>query len=104
MSHYHKRNIFGFEDDIITAITSHYKDSLQKNIVRQVLGATELFGNPTKLLNTLGKGVSDFKNLPSEGRESEGVKGFAKGAFFGTVSLVKNTVEGTFGFAQSLTG
>lgn len=54
-------------------------------------------------MNTLGKGVSDFKNLPMEGRET-GVGGFMKGAFFGTVSLMKNTVEGTFGFAQSLTG
>lgn len=58
-------------------------------------------GNPTKFIITLGNGLSDFKNMPLRGI---GITGFMKGAFFGTVSLMKNTVEGTFGFAQSITG
>ena len=33
-----------------------------------------------------------------------GIGGFLKGAGYGTVSLMKNTVEGSFGFVQSLSG
>jgi len=63
-----------------------------------LLGSTELLGNPAKLFSTLGRGLSDFKNMPMEGRETGGVGGFFKGAAYGTVSLMKNTVEGSFGF------
>lgn len=39
-----------------------------------------------------------------QGREEGGASGFIKGAASGTVSLMKNTVEGSFGFVQSLSG
>jgi hypothetical protein len=48
-----------------------------------------------KLVTTISTGLSNFKNKPFQG---EGVTGFLKGAFWGTVSLGKNTVEGSFGF------
>jgi hypothetical protein len=34
----------------------------------------------------------------------EGVTGFIKGTFLGTVSLFKSTFEGTFGVAEAFTG
>ena len=56
-------------------------------------------GNPTKFLTTIGNGLRDFKNMPMKRARQDGVKGFMTGALFGTVSLMKNSVEGTFGFA-----
>jgi vacuolar protein sorting-associated protein 13A/C len=67
---------------------------LKKNAIKLV-GSTELLGNPMKLVTTISTGLSNFKNKPFQG---EGVTGFLKGAFWGTVSLGKNTVEGSFGF------
>lgn len=84
-------------------ISKHYQDSLRKNLYKIII-STEFLGNPLKFFKTMRNGFSDFKNLPLEGKEREGAKGFMKGSFWGTVSLFKSTIEGTFGYAQTLTG
>ena len=58
-------------------------------------------GNPANFVNHLGNGVQDFFYMPIEGA----VKGpleAGKGIVMGTSSLIKNTVQGTFGSASKV--
>lgn len=80
---------------------NHFIYSLKRNILK-LFFSFAIFGNPQKLVSTVKEGLSDFKNLPLT--TGEGTSGFLKGAFLGTVSLCKNTFEGTFGVAEAFTG
>jgi hypothetical protein len=51
-----------------------------------LIGSAGLIGNPRKLAKTVGTGFHDFAT-------GKGIKG----KILGTGSLLKNTVEGTFG-------
>lgn len=57
------------------------------------MGSTEVLGNPTKLVKTIGKGVSEIAH-------GEGVTGKIKG----TGILFKSSLEGVLGYLTSLTG
>jgi hypothetical protein len=94
------KNIFGTPNDINFQLQSHYLVLLKKNIFR-VVGASNLLGNPAKFVTHLGTGMKEFFYLPIEGA----VKGpleAGKGIVMGTHSLVKNTVQGTFGSASKV--
>lgn len=92
LSNFQKREIFGFYQDFMNIINDHYRHGIQSNLIRLV-GSTEVLGNPTKLVKTIGRGVSEIKH-------GVGVTGKLKG----TGILVKNSFEGVLGYITSLTG
>ena len=60
-----------------------------------------MIGNPIKFVNHLGNGVQDFFYKPIEGMV-HGPFEAGKGVVAGTGSLLKNTVEGTFGSVSKI--
>lgn len=72
-------------------LIEHYKEGIKKNFFK-IIGSAGLIGNPRKLVKTIGTGFSDFYN-------GQGIKG----KVIGTGSLLKNTIEGTFGSVQAIT-
>eukprot|EP00347_Sterkiella_histriomuscorum_P018285 403346093 len=90
------------QEDIINMILEHYQGGFKKNIIN-LIGSTELLGNPRKLFRTIGAGLNDFIHKPLENRD-QGALQVIKGGLIGTGSLLKNTIEGSFGYIQSMTG
>ena len=66
-----------------------------------MLGNSNTFGNPIEFVNHLGTGVQDFFYKPIEGMV-HGPLEAGKGVVTGTTSLLKNTVEGTFGSVSKI--
>jgi len=81
-------------------ISDHFINNIKRNILK-LLFSFAIFGNPRKLVASISKGLYDFKTMPMQG---DGVGGFILGSAKGTVSLLKNTFEGTFGVVESFTG
>jgi vacuolar protein sorting-associated protein 13A/C len=81
-------------------ISDHFINNIKRNILK-LLFSFAIFGNPRKLVSTISKGLYDFKTMPMQG---DGVGGFIVGSAKGTVSLLKNAFEGTFGVVESFTG
>lgn len=50
----------------------------------------------------MGTGFTDFVDKPQQGYRDGGGKEALYGVAIGTGSLLKNTIEGSFGFMQSL--
>jgi hypothetical protein len=75
-------NIFGSPNDIIFKFKSHYISRLKKNLFN-VIGASDLFGNPANFVKHLGTGVNDFFYMPISGAV-RGPLGAGKGIVLGT--------------------
>ena len=78
----------------------HYRAQLASEIFT-LIGHAEILGNPVGLLHNLGTGVVDFFYEPAHGM-IKGPIGAGKGLIRGTSSLLKNTVQGTFGTVSKL--
>lgn len=91
-------------DSLVEKIQTHYKRAITTEVYK-ILGSLDVIGNPVGLFNDLSTGVMDFFYEPAkaiflvQGPE-EFTKGFAKG----TLSLVTNSVHGTFNTASKVTG
>jgi vacuolar protein sorting-associated protein 13A/C len=95
-------NVFGSSQELALILQEQYTARLKRNLFK-ILGSTALIGNPIMLANSLGTGVKDFFYKPVEGFVDgplEGGYGIVKGAG----SLLKNTVQGTFGSASNIFG
>jgi len=90
-----RNQIFGMQEDITNSFSEHYYDGLKKNIFK-LISSTAILGNPQKLKRTIGTGLSDFVMMPYNERNN-GLLHVLKGGLYGTGSLFKNTIEGTFG-------
>ena len=79
-------------------LNSHFRLQLV-----QVLGSSEIFGNPLGLVNSLGFGLRDFFYEPAVGLV-ESPEEFGAGLVRGTHSLIKHTTSGALDTAAKLTG
>ncbi|CAG9311707.1 VPS13_6 [Blepharisma stoltei] len=93
-------DVFGTQWQILSALEIHYKTQLVSELFT-LIGHSEILGNPIGLLNNLGTGVFDFFYEPALGIV-QGPISAGKGLLKGTHSLVKNTVQGTFGTVSLL--
>jgi Vacuolar-sorting-associated 13 protein C-terminal/SHR-binding domain of vacuolar-sorting associated protein 13/Autophagy-related protein C terminal domain len=93
-------DVFGTRGQILAVIWMHYRAQLASEIFT-LIGHAEILGNPIGLLNNLGTGVVDFLYEPVHG-VIKGPIGIGKGLIRGTGSLLKNTVQGTFGTVSKL--
>jgi len=67
-----------------------------------LIGHADVLGNPIGLLNNLGTGFVDLFYEPAQGA-IHGPISAGKGLLRGAGSLLKNTVQGTFGSVSKLT-
>jgi len=52
-------NLFGEGAEVMNMLVSFHKEQFKYNAFR-VLGASNLIGNPARLINNLGTGLTDF--------------------------------------------
>ena len=94
-------NIYGDISDIMNQVLAKYKQDILVQIMK-IFGAIDLFGNPIRLISNLGTGVQDFFQKPIQGIIKGPLEG-AVGVVDGSFSLVRHTVDGTFGAASKIT-
>ncbi|CDW82625.1 ph domain containing protein [Stylonychia lemnae] len=94
------QNIFGTPHEIAHLLNNHYSERLKKNLF-SLVGSSNILGNPTNFIQHMGTGVQDFFYKPIEGMVQGPLEG-GKGLIDGTSSLIKNTVQGTFGSASKM--
>jgi hypothetical protein len=93
---------FGSSAELLSSITQHYtRQGIQE--VYKILGSADFLGNPVGLFNSIGTGFKDFFFEPAQGL-IESPEAFGKGLAKGTLSLVKNSVYGTFNTVSKLSG
>ena len=95
-------DLFGAIEEVVPNISTHYKTQITKQLF-SLIGFADFLGNPIGLINNLGTGVFDVFYEPFQGAV-DGPLSAGKGVLKGTGSLLKNTVEGTFGTVSKLTG
>ena len=81
-------------------LKNHYVERMRQNVFTMI-GSSNILGNPVNFVNHLGTGVQDFFYKPIEGIVKGPLEG-GKGLIEGTGSLLKNTVQGTFGSASKM--
>jgi len=56
-------NVFGSETVVKELLQNHYTSNLKTNALK-LIGSTDLLGNPTDFVNTLGTGARQFYYAP----------------------------------------
>jgi vacuolar protein sorting-associated protein 13A/C len=95
-------NIYTSDQDLINILSSHYIQTARSQALRLV-GALDIIGNPINVQKYFGTGITEFFSLPVEGFVKGPLEGF-KGIGQGTISLVSNTIGGTFYSISKITG
>jgi vacuolar protein sorting-associated protein 13A/C len=95
-------DVYGPHEQIWSALALHYKNQLQNEFF-SLISHAEILGNPVGLFNNLGTGFADLFYEPAQGM-IKGPLSAGKGLIRGAGSLLKNTVEGTFGSVSKFTG
>ncbi|KAL0478349.1 vacuolar protein sorting protein VPS13 [Acrasis kona] len=95
-------NVFENKTSLIDRMSQHYIRSVMKELYK-VLGSLEMLGNPVGLFNDVSTGVKDLFYEPVAGL-SKNPEQFGKLLAKGSVSLVSNSVHGTFNAASKVTG
>mmetsp|Transcript_35528 Transcript_35528/g.56876 ORF Transcript_35528/g.56876 Transcript_35528/m.56876 type:complete len:3214 (+) Transcript_35528:77-9718(+) len=85
---------------LIRRVQKHLSRETQSQI-HQLIGASEVLGNPIGLVTDLGSGIRDFFLEPAQGLV-ESPEEFGAGLARGTQSFVQHTTVGTFGTAAKL--
>lgn len=93
---------YGPHEQIFSALSLHYKSQFQNEFF-SLISHAEILGNPIGLFNNLGTGFADLFYEPAQGMIN-GPLSAGKGLIKGAGSLLKNTVEGTFGSVSKFTG
>jgi len=75
-------NVYGSQAVVKELLINHYSSNIKSNVLK-LIGSTDLFGNPTDFVNTLGTGARQFYYAPKEG--------FMKGPLQGGLGLLKGT-------------
>jgi hypothetical protein len=96
-----RNNISGELSAIIWNLINIYKQNALLQIMK-IFGNIEILGTPTNLFKSLGTGVKEFFVKPAEGMMKGPLEGM-KGLVGGSVSLIKNTFDGTVNTTSKLT-
>jgi hypothetical protein len=87
---------------LLSSLSKHYKSQLQRQIFT-LIGHSDALGNPIGLLGNLGQGVTDLFYEPANAI-IYGPLSAGKGLFKGAGSLLKRTVQSSFGSVSRATG
>ena len=94
-------NISGSYTEILSLIINQYKQATLVQVMK-IFGCIDLLGNPVNLFKNFGSGVKDFFQKPVQGIIEGPIEGI-KGAFEGSMSFFKHTVDGTFTATSKIT-
>ena len=94
-------NVYGSDAVVKELLQNHYTSNLKTNLLK-LIGSTDLLGNPTDFVNTLGTGARQFYYAPKEGFMKGPLQG-GLGLVKGTGSLVAHTVGGAAGSVSKIT-
>ena len=94
-------NVYGSQNVVKGLLLEHYQSNLSRNVLKTI-GSTDLLGNPTDFVNTLGTGAKQFYYAPKEGFMQGPLQG-GLGILKGTGSLVTHTVGGLSGSISKIT-
>ena len=94
-------NVYGSEAVVKEQLQNHYTSNLKSNVIK-LIGSTDLLGNPTDFVNTLGTGAKQFYYAPKEGFMKGPLQG-SLGLIKGTGSLMAHTVGGAAGSVSKIT-
>jgi len=75
-------NIYGTSGTVISLLQYHYTSNIKSNLLK-LLGSSDLIGNPTDFVSTMGTGMKSFYYEPKQG--------FMKGPIEGGIGLIKGT-------------
>ena len=95
------QNVFGSYAIINEQFYNHYTSTLKSNVLK-FIGSTDILGNPTDFVNTMGTGVKQFYYAPAEGFMQGPLQG-GLGIIKGTGSLVAHAVGGVSGSVSKIT-
>jgi vacuolar protein sorting-associated protein 13A/C len=88
-------NIYGTTGTVMSLLTEHYTSNIKSNLLK-LLGSSDLIGNPTDFITTLGTGAKSFYYEPKQG--------FMKGPVEGGIGLIKGTGALAGGVAAGFAG
>jgi vacuolar protein sorting-associated protein 13A/C len=77
-------------------LANYHKETFKFNALR-LLGASNLIGNPSRFVNNIGTGVSDFFVKPYQGIKDGGIVKMKDGFMDGSKSLIKNSLMAPVG-------
>lgn len=86
--------------NMIEKVKLHYIRAIISEFYK-ILGSLDIIGNPIGLFSNFSIGVQDLFNEPIKAQDSDELK---KAMTKGTLSLLMNTVHGTFNSASKVTG
>ena len=89
-------NIFGEGNEVFNQLATFHRETFKYNALR-MLGSSNLIGNPSKFVNGVGTGVTDFFIKPYQGMKSGGMVRAAGGFADGSKSLLKNALMAPVG-------
>lgn len=94
-------NIYGSQTVVSSLLTEHYTSNIKSNVLKLV-GSSDLIGNPTDLVSSIGTGVNEFWYAPKEGFMQGPISG-GLGILKGTSSLITHTIGGVSGSVSKVT-
>jgi hypothetical protein len=94
-------SVFSSQATLQSQIVAHYQSQGLREALK-VVGSADVLGNPVGLFKSLSTGVTDFFYEPAEGIV-ESPAAFGRGLATGTLSLLKNTIYGSFNTVSKLT-
>ena len=83
-------NLFGDGSYVMNQLANYHKEKFKFSAL-QLLGASNLIGNPTRFIQNIGTGVSDFFVKPYESAKDGGIVNMGVGIYDGSKSLIKNS-------------
>lgn len=89
-------NLFGEGNEVMNQLANYHKETFKFNALR-LLGASNLIGNPSRFVNNIGTGVSDFFVKPYQGIKDGGIVKMKDGFMDGSKSLIKNSLMAPVG-------
>ena len=95
------KNVYGSQAIVTEQLKQHYMSTIKSNVLK-FIGSTDLLGNPTDFVETLGTGVEQFYYAPRDGFMQGPLQG-GLGLIKGTSSLMVHTLGGVSGSVSKIT-
>lgn len=94
-------NLFGQRDEVPARLLTFHGETLKYNAL-QLVGSSNLIGNPSRYVRSIGTGVSDFFVKPYQGMKNGGIALAADGFKEGSMSLLKHGLLAPVGVMAKL--
>lgn len=89
-------NLFGEGNEVMNHLANYHKEQFKYNAF-MLIGSSNLIGNPSRFINNIGTGVSDFFYKPYQGLKEGSIVKVKDGFADGTKSFVQNSLMAPVG-------